>query len=210
MQIMGTAQSEVLRDTANRDRIASGGGGDLIVLARDGKTDTILDFQNSLDRIDLTAFNITWSEVQVKKTGDLSFTLTMRGERLKLELSALESQESVPLTAIDADDFVFAPGAAAPNPHLILDYTGPGTLTGTDQPDVFAVLRDSDRDVIKDFDPNHDRIDLSSFDTSFEELRFTDRKPGKIIIHLGSETLVVRDVSRDMMSGDFVADDFIF
>ena len=64
--------------------------------------------------------------------------------------------------------------------------------------------------MIVDFDPQKDLIDLSAFGTSYENLTYVDRKEGKVVIKLGSETVVVRDISREMTSADYTEDMFVF
>jgi len=72
-----------------------------------------------------------------------------------------------------------------------------------------VLFRDNTRDVVKNFDPTKDKIDLAAFGVEFSELEFTDKAAGKVLIKLGTETLVVRDISSTLVSGDFTEDMFI-
>jgi len=69
---------------------------------------------------------------------------------------------------------------------------------------------DDTRDVIKFFDTTKDKIDLSGFGINFEDLEFNDVKNGKVVIKLGTEGLVVRDLSATLTASDFTEDMFVF
>lgn len=194
----------ILEDGLRRDILNGSGVEDLYLLNRDGKTDTIASFQDDLDKIDLTRFNVTWAEVEVKLRPDGQTVFTVRGERTLVQAAGAEPLE------LTEDDFIFNEGAADPVQNVVLDQAGATVLIGTDQPDVFVFAVDNTRDVIKRFDPNHDQIDLVGFGTNFADLEYTDRKPGKVVIKLGTEGLVVRDLSLEMTSADFTADMFVF
>ena len=200
-----------LADGMRRDVLTGSTLADIFTLNRDAKTDRLISFQNGVDRIDLTAFNITWVEVQIKQRSALEFVFTIRGERTIVEFApAPIGDPAISFASLNADDFIFAEGAADPAPNIILDPAGPNTVFGTDQPDIFAMNVDNSRDVIKKFDPNQDVIDLTAFNTSFSNLTYIDRKPGKVVVQLGSETVVVRDVSKQLTSADLTEDMFLF
>lgn len=54
--IRGEGGSDILADGGGADTLSGGAGADLFVLARDGATDIITDFQVGVDRIDLSAW----------------------------------------------------------------------------------------------------------------------------------------------------------
>lgn len=210
MQFTASPLGSVLTGTFNRDTFSLGASADRIALQRDGKTDQIKNFDINADRIDLTKYNITWAEVEVNHIRGAEYVFTIRGERTKLTLNDLPSGEEFDFDTLGADSFIFADGAAAPQSNILLDPDGASRITGTDSPDIFILLQDNTRDVVLDFDPLKDKIDLSAFGLLYEELSFVDKKPGKVVIKLESEGLVVRDISREMTSDDFTEDMFIF
>lgn len=210
MQFTASPFGSILTGTFNRDIFTLGNDGDIVKLQRDGKTDTVLDFDLGNDKIDLTKFNVTWDEVETKHVSGNEFVFTIRGERTKVTLSEPSAGQSYDYDTLEADDFIFNTGATAPQKNILLDPAGASRIQGTDQPDNFIVQQDNSRDVIVNFDPQKDLIDLSAFGTTYEELDFTDRKAGKVIINLGSEGLVIRDISREMTSDQFTEDMFVF
>ncbi len=210
MQFTANPTGGVLTGTFNRDIFTLGSDGDIVELNRDGKTDTVLNFDLGSDKIDLSKFNVTWDEVETKHISGNEFVFTIRGERTKVTLTEPDAGQSYDFATLDADDFIFNEGATAPQKNILLDPAGASRILGTDQPDNFIVQQDNTRDVIVDFDPQKDLIDLSAFGTLFDELSFTDKKAGKVVINLGSEGLVIRDISREMTSTDFTEDMFIF
>ncbi|GLQ35259.1 hypothetical protein GCM10007939_15420 [Amylibacter marinus] len=210
VEYTATAAGGVLEDSNRRDKLYGGVAADTFSVSRDGKTDSVYGFEDGIDKVDLTDFNVNWSEVQVKFVGGSEFMITIRGERTRIEFDPPPGGGLVSLAMVDEDDFIFAPGAGDPAPNIQLDAPGATLLLGSDQSDVFVMHSDNVRDVIKQFDPEKDLIDLSGFGITFADLEYTDKKPGKIVIKLGSEGLVVRDISLQMTSADFTEDMFIF
>lgn len=209
VQIVAAPSGGRLEDTDRRDVLTGGIGNDEFAVSRDGRTDTILNFEDGVDQIDLSDFNVTWGEVEVKYKGGNDFVITIRGERTKITFED-PSSGTIDGSFLTADDFIFAEGAAPPAPNVVLDAIGPTLLLGTDQPDVFTLFQDNTRDVIKQFDPTKDKIDLSNFELTYGELSFVDVKPGKVVIQLGTEGLVIRDTSLNITSADLTEDMFIF
>jgi hypothetical protein len=199
-----------LLDTDRRDVLNGGDGADTFVVSRDGKTDSVYGFDDGTDLIDLSDFSVNWAEVQVKYKGDGEFVITIRGERTIIQLDPLDSAEPITADYLTADDFIFATNVPDPVANILADSNGKTVLYGTDQSDIFVMFQDNTRDVIKNFDPFHDLIDLSSFGITFEDLQFNDVKDGKIVIQLGTEGLVIRDLSGALTSGDLTEDMFVF
>jgi hypothetical protein len=200
----------IINDTDRRDIITLGDGIDRVKLARDGKTDHVFNFEDGIDKINLSEFNVNWSELQVKYNGDGEFVITIRGEKLKITFKTPTDGSEITQDSLTEDDFYYATGAPDPIDNILLDSGGLTVLYGTDQPDIFVMFPDNHRDVVKNFDPTKDKIDLSGFGISFEDLVFNDVKDGKVVIKLGTEGLVVRDLSGTLTSGDFTDDMFVF
>ncbi len=199
-----------LNGTARRDIFNLGDGVDRVNLLRDGKTDSVFGFDNGIDKIDLTNFSVNWSEVQVKYKGSGEFVITIRGERTKVTFKQPSDGSEITQDFLGADDFIFASGAPDPVDNILVDTLGQTVLYGTDQSDIFVMFPDNTRDVIKNFDPTKDLIDLSGFGISFSDLVFNDVKDGKVVIKLGTEGLVIRDLSGTLTSADFTDDMFVF
>lgn len=112
----GRAGNDVLRDGVGEDRLVGGSGADIFVLAGDGQIDTIVDFGNGNDRIDVRA----WSGVA--DLGDLTVVSTANGARLMSESETLvlnsANGRSLDRSDLDAGDFFFGTlasrGAPAP------------------------------------------------------------------------------------------------
>lgn len=200
----------IINDTDRRDTINLGDGIDRIKLSRDGKTDHVFGFEDGIDKINLSQFNVNWSEVQVKYKGGGEFVITIRGERTKITFKPPTDGSEITQDFLGIDDFFYATGAPDPVDNILTDFNGLSVLYGTDQSDIFVMFRDNSRDVIKGFDPTKDKIDLSGFGISFEDLVFTDVKDGKVVIRLGTEGLVIRDLSGTLTSADFTDDMFVF
>ncbi len=84
----GGGGDDVLIDGAGQDALRGGAGADIFVLTEDGVTDTILDFQVGVDRIDLSR----WS--YLRATAQLDITQTATGAILRFN-----GQELVIVTA---------------------------------------------------------------------------------------------------------------
>ena len=216
MIINGTTGSEILTDTLNRDKLTGDLGADTFVLQDDGRRDTILDFQNGVDVVDFSDFDVTFEELFIFQIDPDSFVIEIRGERNQIDVTPPDIGEP-PITpwSFTAADFIFAVGAAPPTVVLHADTSGQDKLFGTGRPDVFLFEPDGLRDAVRRFEIGKDKIDLASFDTSFANLVFTDVAPGRVSISLetpefGVERLVVNDRSHLFTAADFSADDFIF
>jgi Ca2+-binding RTX toxin-like protein len=211
MLIYGTNGDDIIEDSARRDQLTGYSGTDTFRLLNDDKTDKILDFEDGVDTIDLTAFNVTWADVQVKYVGDTTFAITINGERTFITFQPPgDGDPAFSQDWLDESDFIFSANAAAAPPNYIYDRPGNDRLYGTDQTDIFVMQLDYYRDVVVRFDPAHDKIDLTPFHLTFDDLTYTEVKAGKIIVDLGTENLVIRDISHTMLVTDITADMFIF
>ncbi len=216
MIINGTSGDDTLYDIGNRDILTGGLGADTFVLSHDGRRDTITDFQDGIDVIDFSDFNVTFEELFIFQLSAYSFVIEIRGERNQIDVAPPNIGDP-PITpySFTAADFIFADGAAAPNVVVQTDTAGNDKLIGTGRPDVFVFSPDGMRDAVRRFEIHKDQIDLSAFGTAFENLIFTDVQPGRIVIRLetiefGIEHIVINDRSKLFTSADLTADDFIF
>jgi len=210
VQLTAAPTGGTFSDTLRRDKITLGDGADTVQLARDGKTDHVFGFEDGMDLIDLTNFSVLWSEVQIKFKGDGLFVITIRGERTKIQFEPNTDGSLITQDSLSEDDFIFATDVPDPLPNILTDSNGKTVLYGTDQSDIFVMFPDDTRDVIKFFDTTKDKIDLSGFGINFEDLEFNDVKNGKVVIKLGTEGLVVRDLSATLTASDFTEDMFVF
>jgi Ca2+-binding RTX toxin-like protein len=209
MKIIGTSGDDIIEDAGRRDYLTGGDGLDVFKLAQDGKSDHILDFSDGEDKIDLSAYNVTWGSVQVRLRDETSFTVSVGDEKLFVTFDVPVGTE-LALDALNADDFIFNSGASNAPANLILDRAVLNEHYGTSGSDIFVMEKDYRRDVIRKFDPTKDQIDLTNFNTDFESLEIVDKKPGKILLKLGTEGLVIRDLSHELTGADLTADMFIF
>ncbi len=208
MIITGTAGDDILEDTGKRDKLTGGDGSDVFVMSRDGKTDFILDFDDGIDLIDLTDFNVTFEEVFIYQIDTLTYVVEIRGELTKVTFQPPDFGD--PAIGLSAADFLFDPGAAPPGVNLILDTSGADRLIGTGRPDVFLFNPDGMRDAARRFEIGKDKIDITTFDTTFDDLVFVTLQPGRVIIQFENEILAINDRSKLFVASDFSAEDFIF
>ncbi|MBL8561978.1 MAG: hypothetical protein JNN06_06830 [Gemmobacter sp.] len=89
---------------------------------------------------------------------------------------------------------------------VLVDGAGSDDLRGGDGADVFVLSRDGAADIIRDFDPSEDRLDLSAWGRiySVEVLPMAERR-GAVVIRWGEEVLTVysadgRDFSSDVFT----------
>jgi hypothetical protein len=216
MIIGGTAGADTLYDTRRRDILTGGLGADTFVFSHDGRRDIVTDFQDGVDVIDFTSFNVTFEELFIFQLSAYSFVIDIRGERTEIDVPP-PNIGAPPITpqSFTAADFTFAPGAAPPNVVVQSDTPAADKLIGTGRPDVFVFSPDGMRDAVRRFELHKDHIDLAAFGTSFANLVFTDVQPGRVVIKLdtidfGVEHVVINDRSHLLTSADLTAADFIF
>lgn len=68
-RLIGTVAAEELRDLGGVDNLFGRGGADRFVLALDGATDSIKDFEDGLDLIDLTAWGVGFADLAISDNG---------------------------------------------------------------------------------------------------------------------------------------------
>jgi hypothetical protein len=212
MIITGTSVGETLYDIGNRDKMTGGDGADIFALMRDNKRDFILDFTDGVDKIDLTAFAVTFDEVMIRMISADTFEFNIRGESNTVTFAPTGT--AIGLDSLGVDDFIFAPGAAPPSTNFISDTAVVDRLYGTSRPDVFHLSPDGTRDAVRKFELGKDKINIQTFDTNFGELVFVDVKPGRVRVEIttdsGVESIVIVDGSHMFTGADFSVGDFIF
>ena len=67
-QLNGSAGDDRIADGTGTDKLTGGPGADIFDFADDGRTDTILDFEPGIDRIDLSAFALLYDVSEVAIT----------------------------------------------------------------------------------------------------------------------------------------------
>jgi len=216
MIINGTSGNDILYDIGNRDLLTGGLGADTFVLQKDGRRDTVLDFQDGIDVIDFSNFDVTFEELFIFQIDTYSFVIEIRGEKNQIDVVPPNiGDPAITPASFTPADFIFAVGAAPPNVVLQSDTSGADRLFGTGRPDVFVFSPDGMRDAVRRFEIGKDALDLAAFGTAFGDLVFTDVSPGRVVIRLetidfGVEYLVVHDKSKLFTAADFTNDDFIF
>lgn len=110
-RILGSAGADVLRggagddflhDGAGADVLTGGAGADVFVFTRDGATDRITDFEQGLDRIDISDWGRIYSLSALEVTRTASGAVVVYGDE-RLEIT---SASGGPLVLTDAD-FLF-------------------------------------------------------------------------------------------------------
>jgi serralysin len=96
---------DFLHDGAGADRLSGGGGADVFVLCADGSTDTITDFQNGMDRIDLSDWGRIYTSSVLTITGTSTGAQISYGRNILIVTSATGG--SLGSNALTDDDFIF-------------------------------------------------------------------------------------------------------
>ncbi|MEM9060739.1 MAG: fasciclin domain-containing protein [Pseudomonadota bacterium] len=186
-RISGGADNDLLFGATALDDLRGNAGGDLFAMLDDGVRDIIRDFEIGVDQIDVSAFadsiddltisnlvraNGTTSWISVAdQAGDAEFILRF-GDGTTLDAANLT-----------ADSFVFSDTEIpAPAPNIVQGTTELDNLRGTVGADIYALLDDGVRDLVRDFDSGVDAIDVSAFATMFEDLEITNlvRRDGSV------------------------------
>ncbi len=210
-----TGLTNIFEDGPRRDTLIATLADDVFVLQRDGKTDTVRDFTPGQDLIDLSDFHVGFDQVQIKQIAPGEFVFTIREERTKIIFDQPEGDPDTYLDITpDIDNFIFKDNLAEAPLQVHLDTDGVDRLFGTPSPDVFVLTPDGVRDAVRLFELGKDQIDLAGYNTSFGEISFIDRKPGRVVINVpngdGVEAVVVHDGSKLFTAQQFTEDDFIF
>lgn len=104
-RLFGTGANEDLRDGAGIDNLWGRGGADIFTLAADDRPDAIKDFQDGLDRIDVSAWGVTRFEDLTIYDHSTGKTILLYGREA---LSINDGFWTLPASSFTADDFIFA------------------------------------------------------------------------------------------------------
>ncbi|MEO0911750.1 MAG: calcium-binding protein [Pseudomonadota bacterium] len=101
-RLSGFGGEDLLNGGRGDDGLTGGAGADIFEFFRSAGNDTIWDFQNGVDRIDLTAFNVFFS--------DINAAVTNRWGNAVIDLDALGGSGSILIMGaagqLDASDFI--------------------------------------------------------------------------------------------------------
>ncbi|EYD70562.1 calcium-binding protein [Limimaricola hongkongensis] len=140
--LSGGAGDDILRDGAGRDRLSGGAGADLFVLDADGRPDTIIDFEQGRDRLDLSAWPMLRDVSQLAmRVEGTALRLEYGDEVLLLHGAAGRAPEPARLTARDLIGGTHLPlvaiaGESGPAPDTPLAPPRPVTGGAGDVPPV--------------------------------------------------------------------------
>ncbi len=102
--IEGGWGDDTLYDGAGSDELDGGWGDDVFVLALDGQTDEITDFDEGNDLIDVSAWGVTSvNQLSMTQTGWGELTITHGSETL-----VVQSDGAWPWLSLESNDFLFA------------------------------------------------------------------------------------------------------
>lgn len=222
--LFGGAGADVLTDGDGKDVLSGGTGADVFALSSDYRPDFIVDFEQGIDLIDVSAWQVTsLSELEVLDHRSGRVTIRLGKEAVSVD----DGARGLTAASFDASDFIFAPGTPAlpviegtsGNDRLIgstlaeelRDLAGADNMFGKGGADVFVLSLDGNVDSIKDFEHGQDLIDLSAWGaTALEDLTMTDHHSGKIFIDFGAERLLVNNAERSLTSTELSDSDFLF
>src|SRR5690606_33051761 len=134
--ISGTTGADILLDGAGSDVLIGGSGADVFVLAYDGASDTIADFDPAMDRLDLSGWTLLRSADQLDVTATtFGATIRYRGEVLHIH-----SVQGTQLTAAD-----FARIGVANLDRILTGFVDGAELEGTASDDRLTGTAAKDR-----------------------------------------------------------------
>ena len=225
-KLFGGLGEDVLADGAGRDFLSGGAGSDRFVLSADNSSDLILDFEDQVDLIDISAWGATaFSELALSDHKSGRVILRHAKEAVLID----DGSRGLNSTDFSAADFIFATGGgsgalpviegteagdkligtgAAEELH---DLGGSDALFGRGGADRFVLASDGVVDTIKDFELGADLVDVSAWGAvGFGDLTLSDHSSGKVFLSYADELLVIHDAARTLRVADYSADDFIF
>ena len=213
--LAGGAGADTITGLAGDDTLTGGAGADTFVFAAGHGTDTVTDFTDGEDLIDLSAFTgiTSFDELTVADNDDSNAVIDLTAHG-----GGTITLTGVATADLDGDNFTFyqdtytgtdgadtlAGGAGA---DTITGLAGDDTLTGGAGADTFVFAADHGDDTITDFTDGEDLIDLSAFTgiTSFDELTVADNDDGNAVIDLtahGGGTITLTGVATADLDGD--------
>ena len=201
--IDGGQGDDSINGGAGADSLTGGTGGDFFVFAAGHGADTIADFVDGADLIDLRALGITHFG---------ALTITVDGTDAVIDTGeGTIKLEGVATTDLDASNFLFETEGGSGNdtidgsvrPDVIEGLGGDDSLTGGGSADTFVFGSSHGDDTITDFADGTDLIDLSALAgvTSFGALSITT-EGNDAVIDTGEGTIRLVEVSKDDLDGD--------
>jgi Ca2+-binding RTX toxin-like protein len=222
-RLIGGDDNDLLVDKESGDLLLGGAGSDIFQLSGDGSRDKILDFEDGVDLIDISAWGVaSLDELVVAQRGGSSLLIGSGPNSAVLQ----SATGSIAVADLGADSFVFASGTTTgetitgtadrdrlegtSGDDVIDGGLNRDFLTGGAGADIFVAGTDA-FDVVLDFFENVDRIDVSAWGaTGFGDLAFTQLRAGVVSISDGTDTIRVAAGDREITGSDFDAEDFIF
>ena len=221
-RLQGGDDNDLIIDGVSGDLLIGGGGADIFALAGDGTRNKIIDFEEGVDTIDISAWGTTsFDDLVVRQRGEGSL-LVGSGDN-SVVVQAADRQ--IDVADLSTDSFIFA---EVTGPNFITGTDARDRITGTDADDVidgglgrdfiaggagadiFVAGADA-FDVILDFTENRDQVDISAWGVGgFDELSFTQLRPGLVTVEGGAGSVRIKAADRQISEADFDADDFIF
>ena len=208
--LSGGAGEDWLDGGAGNDVLTGGADADVFVFEAGHGNDTITDFEDGTDIIDLSALDgITqFNDLTIADDGNGNVVITTSTGNT-ITLTGVSSED------LDADDFVFSTTGDDTDNTIegggwidrIEGLGGNDSLTGGTGPDTFVFGTGHGNDTISDFTDDWDSIDLSGITTvtQLSDLTFTS-SDGGVLINTGQGTILLEGVQLE----DLDEEDFVF
>ena len=156
----GGEGADTLDGGGGNDTLGGGGGVDTFVFQKNHGSDTILDFDTSLDKVDLSdlAQTVTWEKLQAAITATTNSDGAVTGARIDLSEwgGGTVTLMGVAPTDLTEDMFIL-------DDNPVAELAGDDIMTGGEGADTFVFAGAHGNDTITDFTDGEDLIDLSAF-----------------------------------------------
>ena len=206
---VGDADNDTITGGDDDDVMTGAGGADTFVFGTDHGNDTITDFADGTDIIDLSAV--------AGATSFEALTITTEGNDAVIETGQGTIRlEGVAANDLDASNFEFSTVGDADNDTItggadndtIDGRGGDDSMTGGAGEDTFVFGSSHGNDTITDFTDGEDLIDLSQLTgiSGFSDLTSVTADGNDVVIDTGSGTIRLEDVSLS----DIDEEDFVF
>lgn len=104
-KLFGTGAAEAISDGGGVDNLFGRGGADVFVMAADGRADSIKDFENGRDQIDLSAWGVAeFAQLTLSDHASGKVILRYGAEILSID----DGARTLTAAGLTADDFIFA------------------------------------------------------------------------------------------------------
>lgn len=215
--LIGHGGDDRLFDGAGSDALFGGSGRNTFGLVADGSTDAIYDFNPRYDVIDLSQAGV-YGAHQLTVSEEIREHKGRELVRLRIEYNdevllvrdrawSIHAEDVLP-TITYSKAWITVTGSQMAD--VIVDGTGRDKMAGGDGADTFKLSRDGILDYVTDFTDGVDRIDLSGWDVSFDDLAIQFNGRNKFLVRHEDERLTVRMMSDDPVEAAMLdADDFI-